>query len=117
MFHTLLAAVFLTVMTTSSATLPPSEGKPLRAAKAFLRGDVNDDGMRTVMDVTLLVDYIMTGQGDFDTALGDLDGSGTISVSDISILVNIILGGDYNDPDNPSLPLDDIGGGDPADGL
>ena len=82
-----------------------------------LMGDVNGDGVRSVMDVSLLADYIMSGHGDFDIALGDMDGSGTISVSDISILVDIILGASYNDPDNPRFPLDDIGEADPATGL
>lgn len=117
-FHILMTALCTMAMATSKAVSTPiSDGKPLRAATSFLKGDVNGDGVRSVMDVSLLVDYIMSGHGDFDIALGDMDGSGTISVSDISILVEIILGADYDDPDNPSLPLDDIGGADPGTGV
>lgn len=113
-----MAALCTMAMAPSKAVSTPiPEGKPLRAATAFLRGDVNGDGVRSVMDVSLLADYIMSGHGDFDIALGDMDGSGTISVSDISILVDIILGASYNDPDNPRFPLDDIGEADPATGL
>ena len=113
-----MAALCTMAMATSKAVSTPiPEGKPLRATTAFLRGDVNGDGVRSVMDVSLLADYIMSGHGDFDIALGDMDGSGTISVSDISILVDIILGASYNDPDNPRFPLDDIGEADPATGL
>ena len=100
-FHILMAALCTMAITPSKAVPTPiPEGKPLRAATAFLRGDVNGDGVRSVMDVSLLA-----------------DGSGTISVSDISILVDIILGASYNDPDNPRFPLDDIGEADPATGV
>lgn len=118
MFHILLTALCTMALATLKAVSTPiPDGKPLRAATAFLRGDVNGDGVRSVMDVTLLTNYIMSGHGDFDIALGDMDGSGTISVSDISILVDIILGANYDDPDNPRFPLDDIGGADPGTGV
>ena len=118
LFHILLTALCTMSMATSKAVATPiSDGKPLRAATSFLKGDVNGDGVRSVMDVSLLADYIMSGHGDFDTTLGDMDGSGTISVSDITILVDIILGASYDDPDNPRFPLDDIGEADPANGV
>lgn len=64
---------------------------------SVLMGDVNDDGELSVIDVTLLVDYIL---GNIQTdeekiALveerGDLSLNGEISIEDISILVELIL--------------------------
>ena len=89
-----------------------------QAFSAGKRGDINGDGKRNVSDIMLIVNYILGNAGDdFNTVLGDLNDDGTVNVSDIMVLVNIILGAPYDDPDNPSLPTDDPGGGDPGGGV
>ena len=87
----------------------------LKAAR--MRGDVDNDGERSIVDVTILVEYIINDTISFEYILGDLNDDGEISITDITILVNIILGGEYNDPDNPSFPTEGNEGGDPATGL
>ena len=82
-----------------------------------LRGDVNGDGERTVVDVTIIVNHILSHQGDFELWKGDMDCDGNITVVDVTIMVNIILGAQYDDPDNPDLNLDGPEGGDPGTGL
>lgn len=111
--------LLLTFTTAKAFTSPYScnDNKACRMAAGQLRGDLNGDGSRTVLDVTMLVNYILTNQGDFELWAGDLDNNGAITVSDVTILVNIILGAAYNDPDNPALPLDGLEGEDPGNGL
>jgi hypothetical protein len=58
----------------------------------FLVGDVDLDGTVTIADITVLIDYILTGsieQFDFNTA--DVDGDGIISISDVTALIDLIL--------------------------
>lgn len=56
-----------------------------------LSGDVNGDTTLNVLDIVLLVNIILTGQGGNDCA--DVNGDTTFNVLDIVLLVNLILGG------------------------
>ena len=57
-------------------------------------GDVNDDKVVNVTDVTLLVDYILGNYNEgFFTKNADITGDGIISVTDVTALVNLILHG------------------------
>ena len=96
----------------SKSSLPP-----MHASTRMLRGDVDFDGARSLIDIMLLVDYILTEQPTFELKYGDMDDDGEISLVDITILVDIILGGTYIDPDDPSFPIGGSEGGDPAGGL
>ena len=122
LFNTCFCAlmVLMSIGTTHATPLPVDTNKREKKARVEgrqLRGDVNGDGSRTISDVSLVVDYILTGEGSFETSLGDMDNNGVITVMDVTILVDIILGGQYIDPDNPDLPIDDPQGDDPANGL
>lgn len=58
-----------------------------------VKGDINNDGMASVADVTMLVDYILGNQNSqILLESGDVNGDGIVSVSDVTTLVNIILG-------------------------
>ena len=119
--HALAGILFLTMAfaTAQASNMYIScydDGKKPIAARQ-LRGDVSGDGDRTIVDVTLLVNYILTHQADFELWIGDMDGDDNITIVDITIMVNIILGAEYNDPDNPDLDLDGLEGGDPGTGL
>ena len=122
LFQTITAILFIlmtfaTTQASNKSSCYNDVNQPSRMADRQLRGDVNGDGERTIVDVTILVNYILTHQADFEIWTGDLDNDNEITVVDITILVNIILGGNYVDPDNPDLPLDDLEGDDPANGL
>lgn len=90
---------------------------PMHASSRILRGDVDFDGERSLIDIMLLVDYILNEKPTFELKYGDLDDDGEISLIDITILVDIILGGTYIDPEDPSFPIGGSEGGDPSGGL
>lgn len=83
-------------------------------------GDVNGDGRITVTDVMMMVNYItgrdMTGLS-FSEYAADPNRDNRISVTDVMIVVKIILGTPWDDPDNPTLHIDDGEGEDPGGGL
>ena len=58
-----------------------------------LLGDVNQDGIIGITDVTLMVDFIL-GNNHSSNVLeyGDMDGNGIIGVNDVTLLVDKILG-------------------------
>lgn len=56
------------------------------------KGDVNGDGSVTVVDVTLLVDYILGKENDeFVIGNADVTKDGQVTVTDVTALVDIIL--------------------------
>lgn len=72
------------------------ESKPATATVtiggSFLPGDVNHDGQVNITDVTLTVNYILTGETKnffFDEA--NLNGDTEVNVTDVTALVNLIL--------------------------
>ena len=62
---------------------------------ANLRGDVNQDGIVTIADVTALVNIILSGS-ELSTpavvSLSDINTDGIVTIADVTALVNIILG-------------------------
>ena len=75
----------------------PDSDTSINAFRAYFKvgrnsGDVNGDGMVSVSDVTMLVDYILgnTDEG-FILKSADITGDGVISVSDVTQLVDNIL--------------------------
>ena len=58
-----------------------------------LLGDVNQDGIIGITDVTIMVDFIL-GNNHSSNVLeyGDMDGNGIIGVNDVTLLVDKILG-------------------------
>ena len=100
----------------------PIFGEMLRmdiAAKSLV-GDVNGDGKVNVADVMLMVRYIIhddMGETSFSLQASDINKDGQTNVSDVMIVVGIILGNRWEDPDNPTLILDDDEGRDPSGGL
>ena len=54
-------------------------------------GDVNDDGMVSISDVTVLIDYLLgSNPQPFNEANANVDG-GDISISDVTALIDILL--------------------------
>ena len=63
-------------------------------APSFLRGDVNNDGIINIADVTSLIDYILTGDStDVNILAADMDADGTVGISDVTALIDYILTG------------------------
>ena len=59
---------------------------------AVLPGDVNEDGIIDISDVTTLINYCLCG-GTINVANSDYDGSGAIDISDVTSLINYLLNG------------------------
>ncbi len=61
--------------------------------KTVMLGDVNCDGIVSVSDVTLMIDYLLTGSVDepFDSEAADLDQDNLISVSDVTELIDLLM--------------------------
>lgn len=75
---------------------------PLTAsATGSQRGDVNSDGNVNIADVTFLIDYLLSGQGEIDPASADVDRNGGINIADVTLLIDYLLGGVEFPPDEP----------------
>ncbi len=61
---------------------------------AILKGDVNNDKVVSIDDVTALIDYLLTGndQG-VNMQAADVDNSGNISIDDVTSLIDKLLNG------------------------
>ena len=59
------------------------------AMKIVKMGDVNDDGVIDVTDVTMLINAIL---GQIQIEGGDLNGDGNVDVTDVTTEINIVLG-------------------------
>ena len=57
-------------------------------------GDVNMDGNVNIDDVTILIDYLLSGNADnIDANAADVDQSGNVSIDDVTILIDMLLNG------------------------
>ncbi len=59
-----------------------------------LPGDVNDDGMRSITDVTALINYLLSSDGSLiNLAAADVNGDGICTITDVTALINLLLSG------------------------
>lgn len=54
-------------------------------------GDVNNDGVVNISDVTILISYAMSGNGNINTEAADLNNDGSINISDVTLLINMVM--------------------------
>lgn len=83
-------------------------------------GDVNGDGAVTVADVMLIVNFVMGNDMTnlpFSFVAANINKDDAVTVTDAMIVVSIIMGAHWDDPDNPTLIIDDGEGDDPGGGL
>jgi len=64
----------------------------------IILGDVNGDGVVSIKDATLFIDYLLGGEtiGTFHTENADMDGNGEITIKDMTLLIDALLSGIYN---------------------
>ena len=63
---------------------------------ASLRGDINGDGAVDIVDVTALIDYLMTTDASaIDQDMADCDLDGEIGISDVTALIDYLLVGSW----------------------
>lgn len=57
-----------------------------------LLGDVNNDGLLNIVDVTALIEYLLGIVVDpFNEVNADLDGNGALSIKDVTLLIDLLL--------------------------
>ncbi len=57
-------------------------------------GDVNGDGLMNITDVTVLIDYLLTGNSSGVSIIGaDVDGNGQVNIADVTALIDMLLSG------------------------
>jgi len=59
----------------------------------FLLGDVNNDGVVSIADVTTLIDYLLGGGINVNEKAADVNQDGTVSISDVTALIDNLLSG------------------------
>lgn len=65
-------------------------------ADDFILGDVNGDGVVNISDVTTLIDYVLSGEGDVDIRAADMNQDSLVNISDVTELIDFVLGGAAN---------------------
>ena len=60
---------------------------------AFELGDVNHDNTVSIADVTALIDYLLSGNGNACTICADVNGDQTVSIGDVTALIDKLLSG------------------------
>ncbi|MCB9854530.1 MAG: hypothetical protein H6818_02500 [Phycisphaerales bacterium] len=58
-----------------------------------LQGDLNGDGQRNGIDVSLFSEALISGGTSFELCAGDFDGSGVLGISDVSDFFQCVLNG------------------------
>ena len=77
-------------------------GKAVNANKGYISdyvepvvvvpGDVNEDGLVNITDVTVLIDYLLYGDSiSINFANADMDGNETINITDVTALIDYLL--------------------------
>ena len=59
----------------------------------FELGDVNHDGEVAIADVTELINYLLTGEGNVCDICADMNADGEIAIADVTLLINYLLTG------------------------
>ena len=60
-----------------------------------MKGDVDGNGKVSIDDVTVLIDYLLSGSGDINMTNADIDGNGNISIDDVTSLIDYLLSGNW----------------------
>lgn len=61
-----------------------------------LPGDVNGNGEVTIVDVSVLIDYLLGLEvEDFNAANANVNEDNDISIADVSALIDMLLSGEY----------------------
>ena len=66
----------------------------LLQGQTYQRGDVNKDGMVSISDVTDLIDFLLSGNGDITLDVADINGDDAITISDVTELIDMLLSGE-----------------------
>jgi hypothetical protein len=60
----------------------------------FIPGDADADGSVTISDVTVIIDYLLSGDGSMiNVTNADVDGDDCITIMDVTALIDMLLVG------------------------
>ena len=63
---------------------------------SYIRGDVNDDAKVNIDDITLLINYLLTGdETGINLNAANCDEAGNINIDDVTSLINFLLSGTW----------------------
>jgi hypothetical protein len=66
------------------------------AGLLVIPGDVDGDGVVNINDVTMLIDYLLSGDATtVFLAAADVDGDGEVNISDVTALIDYLLSGNW----------------------
>ena len=58
----------------------------------FQTGDVNGDGKLSILDVTALIEYLLTGEDEgLNLYAADVNDSGDVSIADLTVIISLLL--------------------------
>ena len=65
----------------------------IRASGDYTPGDTDGDGVLTISDVTMLINYLATdNDGGIILDAADVNGDGVVNISDVTALINLLIG-------------------------
>jgi len=59
-------------------------------------GDVDNDGLVNITDVTILIDYLLSG-GEINEANADVDGLEGVGIGDVTAIIDFLLSGSWSE--------------------
>ena len=83
-----------TIFTTSEGIEVPfgDETCTVTQTATGMPGDVNNDGVVNITDVTVLINAVMTESfGSINTANADMNNDGNINITDVTMLINAVM--------------------------
>jgi hypothetical protein len=85
-------------MPANTAWLENAGGEfPWELPVTVILGDVNDDGLVTIKDVTALIGYLMNGSDEgLNLGNADVNGDQGISIKDVTALITMLMSGGQN---------------------
>ena len=85
---------------------------PMVAQDTSIIGDVNNDGVASIKDVTALINYLLSSDGtSVNRWAADINMDGSITISDVSALVNCLLTGEWPVAYEPEYKTITVGSG------
>ena len=66
-------------------------GKVGELIHGYAKGDVNHDCMVSILDVTLLINYLLNGNSDICTICADVSEDNMVSIMDVTALISLLL--------------------------
>ncbi len=81
---------------------------PCQAQASTMRGDVDDNGIVNIADITSLIDFILSPGMEVNAGNADVDRDGAINIADVTVLIDYVLGGITFPPDEEEFNVNGV---------